>query len=217
MDGEPHSTIRPFCTARIVSCLLISSCLPAVWSQRTSSLSAHVQIWAVYHVSTPNHLTRSDGPVRISFCTTRLLYGHWTLRLTSFISGRRKKKKCDLAKPVCMRCRKSTGSVVCEWPAHAPGSEDGGRYHPRLDIEPRRGPIPMLMNSESQPQTTMVLRDSGRVSNHGTLPPDSAGHGWEAPSPHNSIENCITLSLPTGVKKVSPYVLYNNIPNLRVL
>lgn len=123
--------------------------------------------------------------------------------LTPLISGRRKKKKCDLAKPECVRCRKSTGSVVCEWPAHA-SSEDGGRYHPRLDVDARRDPIQMSMESGSPSQTTMVLHDSRRKSNNGTLPRNTWEHGWEAPSPQNSIENCITISLPAGVNKVSP-------------
>ncbi|KAI4716026.1 hypothetical protein E4T48_07771 [Aureobasidium sp. EXF-10727] len=120
---------------------------------------------------------------------------------------RRKKKRCDLAKPVCVRCRKSIGSVVCEWPAHAASlaSEDVGRYQSDLDLDAGRDPIRLSANSGSSSQTTVVLREKGR-SKHGMNTPNTTERVWETPpSPQNSIENCITISLPSGVKTVSPY------------
>lgn len=119
---------------------------------------------------------------------------------------RRKKKKCDLAKPVCVRCRKSIGSVVCEWPAHAASlaSEDGGRYQPRLDLDARRDPIQMSINPGSPSQSVMVIRDKGQKGIRGTTTSNITRRAWETPSPQNSIENCITVDLPAGVKTVSP-------------
>jgi hypothetical protein len=156
--------------------------------------------------SPPSHITQSDGLVRTSSLYCGALYSDDTsLQLTLLSSGRRKKKKCDLAKPDCVRCRKSTGSVVCEWPPHtsSQASEHGGKYQPRIEFDSRRDPVQMSKGFGSSTQTTMVLRDTGRNSDRDNLPSDSRGW-WETPSPQNSIENCITISLPTGINKANP-------------
>lgn len=62
----------------------------------------------------------------------------------------------------------------------------------------------------------MVLRDKGRKGTHGTIAPNATGRVWETPSPQNSIENCITVDLPAGVKTVSPYVLYNIVSGFQI-
>lgn len=132
--------------------------------------------------------------------------------LTILNVGRRKKKKCDLSKPICLRCRKSIGSVVCEWPAHVPSSSSGDdthrsrshtdTYHKEDDSS---GSSPI--KSESPPETTLVVRrQKASDRRHNAFKSDNSENLSRLPSPRSSIEHKITVKLPAGVNKVAPYV-----------
>ncbi|KAI5194270.1 hypothetical protein E4T39_08701 [Aureobasidium subglaciale] len=120
---------------------------------------------------------------------------------------RRKKKKCDLAKPFCLRCRKSIGNVVCEWPAHAaaPLATEDDRAQPVPDdFNAGQNPLPFLRDPGSPSETTLVLRDKESISNRSNSISHTKEDIWRPPSPQNNIENAITIRLPEGVKKVTP-------------
>ncbi|THX48773.1 hypothetical protein D6D06_08923 [Aureobasidium pullulans] len=123
---------------------------------------------------------------------------------------RRKKKKCDLSRPICLRCRKSLGVVACEWPAHAaPGSSEVARPHQRADLNEGHDPSIRPPNMSGSPsETIMVVREKPGKSTHRAVTSRPSGQVWQPPpSPQNSIENCITVSLPAGVNKVSPQLI----------
>lgn len=62
----------------------------------------------------------------------------------------------------------------------------------------------------------MVIRDKGQKGIRGTTTSNITRRAWETPSPQNSIENCITVDLPAGVKTVSPYVFFTKVSGLQI-
>jgi hypothetical protein len=109
------------------------------------------------------------------------------------LKGRRKKKKCDLIKPICGRCRNSYGQDECVWTDGQKGRRSRPRritssQEPEHEPEPESSPI-----SPSSSTSTSLSLSMSAITPSTDYPMDLG------------FENFCSWSIPDVVTNISPY------------